>query len=159
MRTKICIIQLDNHYLALVVLHVIWSKRSNQSYLSIDYQHWLLTLAVFLKPMTDKSDSDVCPYGSHGGSLFPTGIKFDRQDLSSLLQEILSVELNSCTKKWASMASVAILRMLGTFNQHLPMILAYNYWCQKKSISFLDTSMDVKLTESSVMSCSMKKSP
>ncbi len=30
------------------------------------------------------------------------------------------------------------VRMLGTFNQHLPMILSNNYWCQSKPTSLLD---------------------
>ncbi len=33
-------------------------------------------------------------------------------------------------------------RMLGTFNQHLPMILSHNYWCQRKPTSLVDTGMD-----------------
>ncbi len=39
-------------------------------------------------------------------------------------------------------------RMLGTFNQHLPMILSNNYWCQSKPTSLLGT-------ESTDMNCSM----
>ena len=33
-------------------------------------------------------------------------------------------------------------RMLGTFNQHLPMIISHNYWCQRKPTSLPDTGMD-----------------
>ncbi len=33
-----------------------------------------------------------------------------------------------------------ILRMLGTFNQHLPMIHSNNYWCQSKPTSFPSTN-------------------
>ncbi len=34
-------------------------------------------------------------------------------------------------------------RMLGTFNQYVPMILSNNYWCQSNPRSLLDTGMDV----------------
>ncbi len=36
-----------------------------------------------------------------------------------------------------------VARMLGTFNQHLPLILSNNYWCQSKPTSLPDTSMGV----------------
>ncbi len=36
-----------------------------------------------------------------------------------------------------------VIRMLGTFNQHVPIILSNNYWCQSKPRSLLDTGMDV----------------
>ncbi len=35
------------------------------------------------------------------------------------------------------------LRMMGTFNQHLPMILSDNYWFQSKSTSLLKACMGV----------------
>ncbi len=34
-------------------------------------------------------------------------------------------------------------RMLGTFNQHLPMILSNNYWHQSRPTSLHDTGMGV----------------
>ena len=34
-------------------------------------------------------------------------------------------------------------RMLGTFNQHMPMILSNNYWHQSKPTSLHDTAMGV----------------
>ncbi len=40
-------------------------------------------------------------------------------------------------------ASLLCIRMLGTFNQQVPMILSNNYWCQSKTRSLLDTGMDV----------------
>ncbi len=36
-------------------------------------------------------------------------------------------------------------RMLGTFNQHLPIILSNNYWHQSKPTSLPDTGMGVIL--------------
>ncbi len=36
-----------------------------------------------------------------------------------------------------------MLRMLGTFNQHLPMILSNNYLCNSKPTSWIDTDMCV----------------
>ncbi len=43
-------------------------------------------------------------------------------------------------------------RMLGTFNQHLPMFLSNNYWHQSKPTSLHDC---VKGLESTDMTCSM----
>ena len=50
----------------------------------------------------------------------------------------------------------ALKRRLGTFNRHVPMILSNTYWHQSKPTS---TCSCVKWPESSVMSCSMWKSP
>ena len=57
---------------------------------------------------------------------------------------------------------ICALRMLGTFNQHLPMILSDNYYSQRKPTSLLDTGMggvpysgSVKCLESTDVSCNM----
>ena len=41
-------------------------------------------------------------------------------------------------------AAFYIKRMLGNFNQHLPIILSNNYWCQRKPTSLHDTGMGGK---------------
>ncbi len=68
---------------------------------------------------------------------------------------------NSCM--WASMSRTEMcqkimllhgLRMFGTFNQHLPMILSNSYWCQSKPTSLPDTGMGAQSQQTDV-SCNM----
>ncbi len=40
-------------------------------------------------------------------------------------------------QNWSVSHLIRLLKMFGTFNQHLPMILSNNYWCQSKPTCFL----------------------
>ena len=66
------------------------------------------------------------------------------QDLNStndMKMTILKILDTTCRYMHEFSKMTRIKRMLGTFNQHLPMILSDNFYGQRKPASLLDTGM------------------